>query len=96
MIVGTSQAEIKIVSSKSNEIRNMILSKMDRGVTILNGRSGYMNNDLEIILSVMSNREVMKTVKQIQMIDPEAFLTITRISEVRGRGFTDNKNYIEQ
>ena len=94
MIVGKTQAEIKIISRKSEEIRQMILERVDRGVTILNGKGGYLMQDEEILLSVMSNREIPKVVRRLQTIDPECVLTITRINEVRGRGFSLSKNYL--
>lgn len=93
MIVGTTQAEIKVISKHSDEIRQMILKHADRGVTILHGKGGYLMQDADILLSIMSNREVNKVVKMIQTIDPEAFLTIARINEVKGRGFTMDKDF---
>ena len=88
MIVGTMQAEIKIISRKSDEIRQMLLDGTGCGVTILSGKGGYHLLDSEVLLSVMPNREVNRVIKKIQLIDPEAFLTVARINEVHGKGFT--------
>ncbi len=88
LLLGTTKTEIKIISSKSDEIRTTILSELDRGVTILNGRGGYLGNDAEIILSIVSNYELGKVQKLVHIIDPECFMIISRVTEVFGKGFT--------
>lgn len=96
LMIGASRTEIKVVSDKSNEIRKAILSRIDRGVTLLEAKGGYSLTDTEIVLSVLANRELPSVEKIIHEIDPAAFLIVTRISEVRGRGFTMQKRYAEQ
>lgn len=93
IIIGTTKTELKIVSNKSEEIRQAILEQLDRGVTMLEGEGGYLRNHTQIVLSVISNREVPKIEKIIHEIDPESFLIISRVTEVRGRGFTLSKEY---
>lgn len=93
LVLGTSRSEIKIVSRQYERIRRAILTDLDRGVTILYGRSGYLCNDTEIVLSVLSNREVHKVQKLVKEIDPECFMTVTKVSEVMGRGFSLDKKY---
>lgn len=88
LLLGTTKTEVKIISSKSDEIRTMILSDLDRGVTILNGKGGYLGNESEIILSVISNQELSKVRKLVHIIDPECFMIISRVTEVFGKGFT--------
>ncbi|MCI9452557.1 MAG: YitT family protein [Dorea sp.] len=93
LLMGATRTEIKIISEKSDEIRDAILTQIDRGVTILNGESGYLHNPSPVILSVISNRELPKVEKLIHNIDPESFIIVSRVSEVRGRGFSLNKRY---
>jgi len=93
LVLGTSRSEIKIVSRQYERIRRAILTDLDRGVTILYGRSGYLCNDTEIVLSVLSNREVHRVQKLVKEIDPECFMTVTKVSEVMGRGFSLDKKY---
>ncbi|RAZ65465.1 YitT family protein, partial [Klebsiella oxytoca] len=38
-------------------------------------------------------RELPKVEKLIHSIDPESFLVVSRVSEVRGRGFSMEKKY---
>lgn len=93
LLMGASRTEIKVVSEKSDEIRGAILTQIDRGVTILNGESGYLHNPSPVILSVISNRELPKVEKVIHNIDPESFIIVSRVTEVRGRGFSLKKLY---
>ncbi|MDO5416179.1 MAG: YitT family protein [Lachnospiraceae bacterium] len=93
MLMGTTKTEVKVVSQKSNQIREAILHEIDRGVTLLSGESGYLHNDTQMVFSVISNRELPRLEKVIRHIDPESFMVINRVSEVRGRGFSMSKKY---
>ncbi len=94
LILGKAKTQIKIVSKKSDEIRRTILQDIDRGVTVMYGRTGYLGKDTEITLSIVSTRELAKTERLVHAIDPEAFIIISRVSEVKGRGFTEQKKYL--
>ena len=91
MLLGTSRTEVKIISEKSDEIREAILSRVDRGVTLLHGAGGYSGAETEIIMSVISNYELPKIEQLARSIDPACFMIISRVSEVWGRGFTYGK-----
>ena len=93
LLLGTTRTEVKIMSTKSDEIRNAILSQIDRGVTMLDGEGGYLQNKTQIILSIISNRELPKVEKLVRSIDPESFLIISHVKEVSGRGFSMKKRY---
>ena len=91
MLLGTSRTEVKIISRKSDEIRMAILSRVDRGLTILHGQGGYLRKETEVILSVVSNHEMPKIERLARDIDPACFMIINRVSEVWGRGFSYGK-----
>lgn len=93
LIVGTSRTEVRIISPRADEIRQAILTELDRGVTMLEARTGYLEKDTEIVMSVISNRELPKVERLVRTLDPECLLIINRVSEVRGRGFTLSKQY---
>ena len=88
LMVGRSRTELKIVSDHAEEICDAILHKVDRGVTLLHSAGGYTHTERELVLSVISNRELFKAEKLIRSIDPECFMIVTRVSEVRGKGFS--------
>ncbi len=93
LLMGTTRTEVRIISHKSGEIRDAILKELDRGVTMLEGESGYLHNRTQMIFSVISNRELPKVERIIRDIDPESFMVVSRVSEVKGRGFSLNKKY---
>lgn len=93
MLLGTSRTEVKIVSEKNLEIRDAILRRVDRGVTLLHGEGGYLGNSMEVLLSVVSNHELPKIEALAREIDPNAFLIVSRVTEVWGKGFTIGKHH---
>ena len=93
LLIGSTRTELKIVSSKSKEICEAIQTQVDRGVTLLDGEGGYLHEEMKLVLSVISNRELIKVEKLVHEIDPECFMVVSRVSEVRGRGFSMNKQY---
>ena len=93
LLMGTTKTEIKIISPKFEKIAEEILSEMDRGVTLLNARGGYLKNEHSVVLSVVSNRELPKIEKLVRALDPDAFMIVSRVSEVWGRGFSTKKKY---
>lgn len=93
LLMGTSRTEIKVVSSRSDEICKAILGQVDRGVTLLHGQGGYLRADTQVVLSVISNREVARVERIVRSIDPESFLIVSRVQEVKGRGFSMSKLY---
>ena len=95
LLLGTSKTEVKIVSQQAGEIRDAILSRIDRGVTMLHGEGGYLHRQTEIILSVVSNHELPRIEQLARAIDPDCFMIVTRVTEVWGRGFSLSKDYSE-
>lgn len=93
LLLGSTKTELKIVSSKSTEICEAIQKQIDRGVTLLHGEGGYLHEEMKLVLSVISNRELIKVEKLVHEIDPECFMVVSRVSEVKGRGFSMKKHY---
>ena len=93
LMMGESRTEVKLISSRSEELCEAILSQLDRGVTILNGAGGYTHEPAAVLLSVVSNRELPKLERLVHDIDPACFLIVTRVTEVSGRGFSLDKKY---
>ena len=93
MLLGTSKTEVKIVSDEADKIRDAILSRVDRGVTMLQGKGGYLHRETEVILSVVSNHELPKIENLAREIDPNCFMIISHVTEVWGRGFTHGKKH---
>ncbi|MCR1840731.1 YitT family protein [Murimonas intestini] len=96
LFMGQTKTQVKIVSEKYEEINQMIIQNVDRTSTLLQGETGYLHTKLPMVLTIISNRELPRLNREVQKIDPEAFLIISQVKEVRGRGFTINKEYIDK
>lgn len=92
--IGQRKRQVQIVSSKWRDIRTMILNDMHRGVTLLHARTGFLQEERYVIMTVVSNRELVRLRNCVQAIDPEAFFTVCVVSEVRGRGFSSEKIWL--
>lgn len=93
ILMGSAKTEVKIISRQPDEVRRAILHQMDRGVTVLQAEGGYLHEDTPVLLSVISNRELPYIERLIRTIDPESFMIVSRVTEVRGRGFSMKKEY---
>lgn len=91
LLLGSSKTEVKIVSEQAETIRQVILSQVDRGVTVLHGEGGYRRDQTEVLLSVVSNHEYPKLERLARSIDPDCFMIVSRVTEVWGHGFSRSK-----
>ena len=96
LIFGSTRTEVKIISQHADDIREAIFSQLDRGVTILHGEGGYSRNSEQVLLSVISNRQLPKLEKIAHLIDPTCFMIVSHVTEVSGRGFSLEKDYKEE
>ena len=91
LMIGKSHVQVKIISQYSNEIKDMILHQLDRGVTLLHGQTGHLEQECDVVLTVISNRELPRLNELVLGVDPQAFMVINHVNEVKGRGFTLGK-----
>lgn len=91
---GTVQTQVKIISPSYQQITEAIIQQLDRGVSLLHLTTGYLGTEEKMVLTVISNRELPALKRIVSEIDPDAFLTISRIYETRGRGFSLQKKYL--
>ena len=91
MLLGKSQIQLFVISDKYREIRQKVLTDIDAGVTMVDIETGYGEQKQQGVLCVIHSRKLYSVKEAIQEIDPKAFITITQINEVRGRGFTMEK-----
>lgn len=78
-----------IISDKYREVGEVITEELNRGATILKGAGFYTNQEKNVLLVVVSKKEVITLKKLVKSIDPSAFIIITDIFEVLGEGFKE-------
>ena len=96
MLLGKSQIQLFIISDKYEEIKERVLKDIDAGVTMVHIETGYGGREQKGVLCVIQNRKPYSVREIVQSIDPKAFITITQINEVSGRGFTMERVYNEK
>ncbi|ADM68566.1 hypothetical protein GMA19_00717 [Paenibacillus polymyxa E681] len=80
---------VMIISERQDKIAEMVITKMDRGVTVLSGHGYYTKNPKEVLYIVISKQEVSALKKIVKAIDTAAFITIHDVRDVFGEGFLD-------
>ena len=88
MFLGQSQIQLFILSEEYEHIREKMLKELDAGVTMVHVETGYGQENQKGVLCIIPNRKLYSVKELVQSIDPKAFITITQINEVRGRGFS--------
>lgn len=79
---------VTIVSSKSEEIKEMIYNKLGRGVTVYSGKKGMgkrgVKNDNDIIFTVITRLEINKLNTELEKIAPNAFVVMHTVKDTKG------------
>ena len=89
VITGFNQRKAMfIISYKPVTICNLIIEKLGRGATILNGEGAYTHQPKQVIMVVVSLLQVARLKAAVEAEDPTAFMVITDAAEVIGTGFS--------
>lgn len=79
---------VTIVSSHSEEIRQMIINTLGRGVTVYSGKRGFgkrgETRKVEIIYTVITRLELNKLNTEIEKIEPNAFVVMNSVKDTKG------------
>jgi uncharacterized membrane-anchored protein YitT (DUF2179 family) len=79
---------VTIISSHSEEIREMIINIMGRGVTVYNGKRGYGRSgetkNVDIIYTVITRLELNKLNTELLKITPDAFVVMNSVRDTKG------------
>lgn len=82
-----TSSSFMIISDKYVEIGNAIKNELKRGATILKGQGMYSGSEKNVLLVVVSKKEVVTLKKLVKHTDPKAFIIISDIFEALGEGF---------
>jgi uncharacterized membrane-anchored protein YitT (DUF2179 family) len=85
---GDKKVQILIISPQAQQIRQTILDTLDCGVTMLNVESGYEGAPQQAILSVVYSRKYLQIRNAALQLDPHAFIVVSDVTNVSGRGYT--------
>ena len=79
--------QLFILSSKYSEIADGITHNLHRGVTVLDGKGWYTQHPTEVLLVVTRKSDLNLLLRYIKAIDSEAFLSVSSVNGVYGKGF---------
>ena len=80
---------VTIISTKSEEMRKMIIADMGKGVTIYKGKRGFGKHgdqlgEMNIVFTVVTRLEINKLNAFVEDIDPNAFVIMSSIKDIKG------------
>lgn len=87
-LIGVTQTQVMVISSKYMEINQAISEQIDRGTTLLEAVSGHLKQPQKVVMSIINNHQLHEFTKVVKAVDPHAFIIINRVNEVHGNGFT--------
>ena len=76
-----------IFSKKYKEIADAIGTRMERGVTILDGHGWYSGEEIKVLCILARKRESVRMFRLIKQLDPNAFVSQSAVIGVYGEGF---------
>ena len=89
MYLSGSQQSVQlfILSKHFAEIADSITHDLHRGVTVLDGKGWYTKEPTEVLMVITRKTDVNLLLRYIKAIDPDAFLSVSSVNGVYGRGF---------
>ena len=88
--------QVFILSQKYAEIADMITKELHRGVTVLDGKGWYTKHDTEVLMVITRKSDLSFLLKMIKSVDPDAFLSVSLVTGVYGKGFDKIKEKIKE
>ncbi len=84
--------QIFIFTKKPELLRKEIVEIHDQGLTVLNGVGGYSNEEVKVLMLLIRKKEAQNALRVIQLIDPDAFISMGSVMGVYGKGFDSIKH----
>lgn len=75
---------IIIISERSEEIREIIIQDLNRGVTVYKGRGGRSGTEQDILFCVVTRLEIGGIKRVAKRIDDEAFIVVHGLADAEG------------
>ncbi|WP_084145747.1 MULTISPECIES: YitT family protein [Jeotgalicoccus] len=75
---------VTIISQKPDVVANLINTKINRGVTILDGRGYYSKEDKDILFVVINKSQLNRLKRLIKANDDQAFVVVHDVNSVLG------------
>ncbi len=83
----SKQKACYVISAQPMDVKQELMDKLDRGITILRAEGGFSGEERPVLLCVLSAQEVGQLKTIVRQADEKAFVFITDAYEVLGEGF---------
>ncbi|MDX9726572.1 MAG: YitT family protein [Bacteroidales bacterium] len=83
--------QIFIFSQHYDKIADQIISRVHRGVTVIDGTGWYTKENQKVIITLVRKHELTDVYRLIKSIDNQAFITVANVMGVFGKGFEELK-----
>ena len=87
-ISGSQQSvQLFILSQHYDQIAEAITHDLHRGVTVLDGKGWYTQQETKVLMVLTRKTDLNLLLRYIKQIDPAAFLSVSSVTGVYGKGF---------
>lgn len=76
-----------VITSKGDECAKALVSATPRGVTVINGKGAYTNDNKTVLMSALKEKEIPKFQNILTDIDPDIFIIYSESEQIFGNGF---------
>ena len=87
--------QVVILSKKYEQIADTSPHKLRRGVTVLDGKGWYTKHSTEVLMVITRKTDLSILLRAIKSIDPDAFLSVSSVTGVYGKGFDQIKEKVK-
>ncbi|UCZ53881.1 YitT family protein [Bacillus shivajii] len=78
------KVSLMVVTDRGEELQTELLSKLVRGITVIEGKGAYSKAPREVLYTVISRYELAMVFGLIKEVDPNAFVSVSETLEVMG------------
>ena len=87
-ISGSRQSvQLFVLSDRFAEIADAVTNDLHKGVTVLDGEGWYTKQSRKVLMIITRKTELNIILRYIKSIDPNAFLSLSSVTGVYGKGF---------
>lgn len=86
-----SSFQLLVFSDHYADIADHITRNMNRGVTVLSAQGWYTGKEKNVLLILISRKQLPELTKVIKEVDPKAFMSVSSTNNVYGEGFDEIK-----
>ena len=76
-----------VITDRGEEILKLLLSSFPRGITVLNAKGAYTNEDKNILVCALKENQTVDFREKVMSVDKSAFIVFSRSEEIFGNGF---------